>query len=525
MRQPDKLETLRDLFDRNLALHPDKPAYIYEDEAVSTRDFADAVFRLTHALEGLGVRRQDRVAILAQNGPRYLEAYSACEAAAFVLVPINYRLSAPEINYILRDSQPRILLYEAEYAGIVDALKTSHPEIVAYVCIDAEGENGSFGYASLLESASAQPPKTRPAPSDLTYLIYTSGTTGLPKGAMHDHRGQVRFGQILAAELGVGPSDSMLLVMPFYHIGAKCSHLACCYRGAPIILMRNYDIHLVARALERHRATMAHLAPLMVQDLVNLQQQSPRDHSSLRLVEYASGPMAIEPLRQALRTYGSIFLQIYGMTETGLGTALYPHLHVVDGDQKDLARLGSAGQPSLHFAIRIVDEDDRDMPVGETGEVLIAGPSMMQGYWNNEEATRKALAGGWMHSGDIGRLDEQGFLTILDRKKDMIVSGGENIYPREVEEALYAHSAVAEAAVIGIPDDRWGEAVKAFVVARKGCDVSEEDLIAHCRTLIASYKKPKSISFLEELPRLANKKIDKKALREPFWQGRMRNVN
>lgn len=523
MQQLDKIETLRDVFDRNLALNPGGAAYVYEDRAVSYRAFSESVFRLANGLSDLGVCRQDRVAILAQNGPRYLEAYAACETAAFVLVPINYRLSASEIGYILKDSRPRVLLYETEYAAIVEELKRENPGIVACFCIDGEGAKAS--YDALLEAASPAPPKTRPEPTDLAYLIYTSGTTGRPKGAMHDHRGQVRFSQLMASEMGIGPTDNMLLVMPFYHIGAKCSHLGCAYRGASIILMRKYDIAVLSEQLERHRATMAHLAPLMVQDLVAHQKSNPRDHSALRLVEYASGPLAVGPLREAIDTYGLIFLQIYGMTETGMGTVLQPHHHRIEGDGANSARLASAGQPALHFAIRIVDGEGRDLPVGETGEILIAGPSMMRGYWNNEEATRQVLKNGWMHSGDVGSLDEDGFLTILDRKKDMIISGGENIYPREVEEALYLHPAVAEAAVIGIPDERWGEAVKAFVVLKGDDRPCEQDLVEHCRAHIASYKKPKSISFLAELPRLPNKKIDKKALREPFWKGRARNVN
>lgn len=522
MQQLYSLATLRDVFDRNLALHPDKTAYIYEDMEVSYREFADSVFRLANALSDLGVRRQDRVAILAQNGPRYLEAYAVCETAAFVLVPINYRLSAGEIDYILKDSQPRVLLYETEYAGIVETLKAGNPGIVSYICIDGEGVKD---YEALLAGASPETPRTRPSPEDLTYLIYTSGTTGQPKGAMHDHRGQLSFAQIMASELGIGPVDRMLLVMPFYHIGAKCTHLGCCYRGAPIILMRKYDIAVLSEQLERHRATMTHLAPLMVQDLVSYQKNTSRDHSALRLVEYASGPLAVGPLREAIKTYGQIFLQIYGMTETGMGTVLQPHHHRLDGSDEDNARLASAGQAALHFAIRIVDGEGRDLPAGETGEILIAGSSMMRGYWNNEEATHQALKNGWMHSGDVGSLDHEGFLTILDRKKDMIISGGENIYPREVEEALYLHPVVAEVAVIGIPDDRWGEAVKAFVVLKKGEQIGEDELVEHCRSHIASFKKPKSISFLAELPRLPNKKIDKKALREPFWKGRKRNVN
>jgi acyl-CoA synthetase (AMP-forming)/AMP-acid ligase II len=292
-----------------------------------------------------------------------------------------------------------------------------------------------------------------------------------------------------------------------------------------MVLMRKYSAAGVAEELEQNRATLAHLAPLMVQELVAEQQAHPRDHTALRLVQYASGPMPLEPLRRALDVYGPIFMQVYGMTETGLGTILHPRDHCPDGSEAEQRRLQTAGQASPHFAIRVVDDAGRDVSAGEMGEVLISGPSLMQGYWRQDRATADTIRNGWMHTGDIGSLDEDGFLTILDRKKDIIISGGENIYPRDVEEALYRHDGVAEAAVIGVPDERWGEAVKAFVVLRQGATADEAALIEHCRLHIASYKKPKSIEFVAEIPRLPNKKIDKKALRAPFWKGRARNVN
>lgn len=522
MKRQDHIRTLRDVFCRNLALYPDRPAYIFENKAVSHSDFAERVFRLANCLADLGLRRQDRVAILAQNSPEYLEAYAACETAGYVLVPINYRLSAPEVDYIVKDAQPKVVLYEAEYAGIIEELRFGNPDISEFLCIRGEG---SQPFEALMSAAPSDLPRTQPAPDDLAYLIYTSGTTGRPKGAMHDHRGQVSFSQIMASELGILPTDRMVLVMPFYHIGAKCNHLGCSYRGAPIVLMRSYEIDALSEQIERHRVTLAHLAPLMVQDLVALQKKAPRNHSSLRLVEYASGPLAVGPLREAIEIYGQIFMQIYGMTETGMGTVLHAHYHCIDGTEEEVARLASAGQPALGFAIKIVDDNGIDVQAGSIGEILISGPSLMRGYWNNLQATKGALKDGWMRSGDVGSVDREGFLTILDRKKDMIISGGENIYPREVEEALYLHPTVSEVAVIGVPDDRWGESVMAFVVLKAGSATEESDLIEHCRAHIASYKKPKSIQYLDALPRLPNKKIDKKVLREPFWEGRKRKVN
>jgi acyl-CoA synthetase (AMP-forming)/AMP-acid ligase II len=313
--------------------------------------------------------------------------------------------------------------------------------------------------------------------------------------------------------------------MPFYHIGAKCNQLVYSLRGATVILHRSYDIHAVARSIERDRPNVAHLAPIMVQDLLNLPDRDTYDHASLKLVQYASGPMPVAQLKRAIAAYGRIFLQIYGMTETGSGTVLYPHDHVPEGTPTQVRRLSSAGQVSLGYQIRVVRPDGSECAPEELGEILISGPGLMRGYWNNHPASHAALEDGWMHTGDMGLFDADRFLYVLDRKKDMILSGGENIYPREVEEALYSHPAVAEAAVIGVPDARWGEAVKAFVVLKAGQRAAEAELIEHCRTQIASYKKPKSVDFIEALPRLPNKKIDKKQLRAPFWQGRDRQVN
>ena len=235
--------------------------------------------------------------------------------------------------------------------------------------------------------------------------------------------------------------------------------------------------------------------------------------------------MAVAQLRRALATYGPIFMQVYGMTETGLGTVLHPHQHVLDGTPEQTRHLSSAGQAAIGYQVRVVRPDGTDCDPEELGEVLIAGPGVMRGYWNNHPATFEALEGGWMHTGDIGTFDKDNFLYVLDRKKDMIISGGENIYPREVEEAIYHHPDVLEVAVVGMPDDRWGESVKAFVVRKRGTLVTEDEIIAHCRTLIASYKKPKRVVFIEALPRLPNKKIDKKQLRVADWAGRDRQVN
>jgi acyl-CoA synthetase (AMP-forming)/AMP-acid ligase II len=517
--------TLGEFIERNGRDHASRPALIYQGRTFSHAEYRDRAYRLANALYARGLRRQDRVGILAQNSPAHCEAYAACEVAGYISASVNYRLAAPEILYILKDSAPSVLIFDAEYSSIVAQVRAELPDVQHYIVIGEEGPDWAERYETVLTEASSDKPPIQPAPDDIAYLIYTSGTTGRPKGAMLDHKGQVRFLQLQAIEMNARLTDRILLVMPFYHIGAKCSQAVYTLRGGASILHRAYDIRAVAASLEQDRATIAHLAPIMVQDLLDLPDLKTYDHSALRLVLYASGPMAVAQLRRALATYGPIFTQVYGMTETGLGTVLHSHEHVLDGTPAETRRLSSAGQTALGYQVRVARPDGSDCDFEELGEILIAGPGVMRGYWNNHPATFAALENGWMRTGDMGTFDKDHFLYVLDRKKDMIISGGENIYPREVEEAIYHHPDVVEVAVVGMPDERWGESVKAFVVRKPDATVSEKEIIAHCRTLIASYKKPKQVVFIDALPRLPNKKIDKKQLRAADWERRVRQVN
>jgi acyl-CoA synthetase (AMP-forming)/AMP-acid ligase II len=519
------VETLGDMVEINAAKSASRISLVYGGRSYSYGEQRSRIHRLCNALYDMGVRRQHRVAILAQNSNAYVEVYAAGEVSGFITVAINYRLAPSEIEYIIKDSAPNVLIFDEEYAAIASDMRGKFPDIRHTVMIGSGEAAGARNYEALLASTADHPPKLRSRPTDVAYLIYTSGTTGRPKGAMLGHAGQLGFIQMQSTEMSARPTETMLLVMPFYHIGAKCNYLMSSYVGGRVILHRSYDIAAVAADIEREKVNVIHLAPVMVKDLLDLPGFDKRRYSSLRLMQYASGPMAVAQLRRAIAAFGPILAQIYGMTETGLGTILHPHQHVLDGDAEWVRRLGSAGQEALGYRIRVVRPDGSDCDVEEQGEIWVKGPGVMLGYWNNHPASLDAIEDGWMKSGDIGAFDKDRFLFVLDRKKDMILSGGENIYPREVEEALYAHPAVAEAAVIGVPDARWGESVKAFVVTAPGMAATETDLIEHCRKHIASYKKPKSVEFVGELPRLPNKKIDKKQLRAPYWEGQTRQVN
>jgi acyl-CoA synthetase (AMP-forming)/AMP-acid ligase II len=380
--------------------------------------------------------------------------------------------------------------------------------------------HGAEAYETVGDGCSDAPPDVAIAEEDVAYLIYTSGTTGRPKGVMLSHAAIVESARCISHEGGAQSADVMLIVMPLFHIGARIEQLAFTILGATIVLHGSFDAVAILRSIAAERVSAAHLAPIMIQRLLDNPDLASIDKSRLRCIHYASAPMPVPTLRRAIAAFGPILTQIYGMTECIVASLLTPAQHNLEGSKAEMKRLASAGQAFLGCTIRtirIIRPDGTVATPGEVGEILVRSPGIMNGYWNNPTATSSTLRGGWMHTGDLGYLDADNFVFVVDRKKDMIISGGENIYSWEVEEALRSHPSVAEAAVIGVPDAEWGESVKAFVVTREELSVSAEDLITHCRSLIASYKKPRTVEFVDALPRLFNGKIDKKALRAPFW--------
>jgi acyl-CoA synthetase (AMP-forming)/AMP-acid ligase II len=515
---------LGDVTRRNAALYGDRVALVFEKHRFTHRQLAARIYRAANALLDLGVRQQERVAMLARNCNEVIEIFGAGDYAGFISVNINHRLSQREVEEICADAGPSVLFFETEFADQANALRARHPGIRHFISIGGKVA-GAIEYEEALAAAFETEPRARASPGDIAHLIYTSGTTGRPKGVMFDHRTLLLGVQMLTLEGGATDPVTGLVVMPLFHSGGRLQSLSFLLLGGTVVLHRAFDAAAVLEAIQRERCTAMHVAPIMVQRIVDLPGRDRFDTSSLSCVRYASAPMPVPVLRRAIEAFGSIFNQVYGMTECIGITMLKAHEHLVQGDERRTRRLASAGQPSLGTQIRIVRPDGSDAELGEIGEILIRSEATMQGYWNNHLATCEAIRGNWLHSQDIGRLDEDGFLYILDRKKDMIVSGGENIYSWEVEEALRHHAAVSEVAVIAIPDPEWGESVKACVVVRQGARVDEQDLIEHCRVSIASYKKPRSVDFLPALPRLANGKVDKKALRAPYWAGRDRQVS
>ena len=516
---------LADMYERNALCFRDHPAIIFEGRTVTFGGYLTRVKQLVNALVDGGLARQDRIAILAQNCVEYAEVHGAAGLSGFIAVGVNYRLAAGEQADILRDAEPAVFVFESSYTERAAELRASLPKGARLLCI-GPAPDWAESYEAVVSAAPDTTPALRAREKDTVFLIYTSGTTGRAKGVMLGNEGQLEQARYQALVQGAQQDGRMLVVMPFYHIGGTTELLTFWTASTTVVLFRAFDPRVILEAIEQFRITEAHLAPTMIQMMLEVQRQAPRDMSSMRTICYASAPMSVALSREANAVFGKIFLQVYGMSEGGPTTALQKHQHHLEGSAKATGRLASAGQPILGSDVRVVRDDGTDCAVGEIGEVWGRSVAMMQGYWRNPAATGAALVDGWMHSGDMGYFDDEHYLFIVDRKKDMIISGGENIYSREVEEALMLHPAVFEAVVIGVPDPKWGESVKACVALKPGAGATEAELIEHCKSLIASYKKPKSVDIMPALPHISStNKIDKKKLREPFWKGMDRNVS
>jgi len=515
--------TCGDLIKRGRALYGTQAALLFEGRRFPFAEQAARMFRLANALLGNGLKKQERVAVLARNCSEYIEIFGACEIAGFVAINLNVRLSDAELATICRDSQPSAMICSKDFLAQARALAAQLSCIRLRIAIGSEDAD-TLSYEHLVSESSADEPTATAGPSDIAYLMYTSGTTGEPKGVMISHAAMVEATRMLSHEAGVSSTDKALIVMPLFHLGGKIEQMNFNLMGAEVVLKAAFDAEDILDTIEKERVTAAHFAPAMIQRLLDVLEAKPYGVSTLRCVHYASAPMPGPLLRRAIDRMGPIFVQVYGMTECLIGTILKSHEHLRSSPEGE-RRLRSAGQPLLGNEVKIVREDGTACDTGEIGEILFRSPTIMSGYWNKPELTAEVVRDGWIHTQDLGFVDGSNFVYVVDRKKDMIISGGENIYSWEVEEALRAHPDVADVAVIAVPDEVWGESVKACVQMRPGASANEVELIDYARSKIASYKKPRSIDFVQSLPRLFNGKIDKKALRAPYWRGRDRQVS
>jgi fatty-acyl-CoA synthase len=516
---------LGDLIQRNQKLYPNNTACIFEGRNFTWTELDERVNRLANALLSLGVKRADRVVILSKNCNQYIEAYFGCARSASVCTAINYRLTPRELHYVIENSEAKIVIVSDEF---LDAIKEVSPRLKNaqhYICVGRTPE-GMLDYEELLAKASPVKPEVEQHEDDVVLQMYTSGTTGLPKGAMLTHRNLVTNAIGCSFDMHFQHGDCILMVAPLYHMAAGMCTLSTILQGGPIFLHRDFNPMAILDDMEGGQVTLALFIPVMVNFLLQIPGIEERDFSRIRGIIYGASPMPVEVLRKAIEVFQCDFVQGYGQTESSAVLCiLRPEDHVIEGTPEQLKRLGSAGRQVLGSDVRVVDENGNDVKPGQIGEVIGRGHNVMKGYWKMPEATADTIRDGWLHTGDLATVDEAGYVYILDRIKDMIISGGENIYSREVEEILYMHPAVADAAVIGVPDENWGETVKAFVVLRDGEKANEEEIIDFTRKHLAGFKRPRSVQFIDSLPRNLSGKVLKKELREPYWEGQDRAVH
>jgi len=461
--------------------------------------------RLAGAMRKLGLGPQDRVGVIALNSDRYLELYLGLPAAGYVLVPVNSRLAPAEMRAILDDAGVSVVFADADYPGTAGISQV----------LTIPGD-----YEDLIAAADEVPLGEGVAEDDLAALFYTSGTTGAAKGAMHTHRSLVSSGLHFMATWPFDRQTRWLVASPMFHTGGILATLATVWAGGTHVIMPRFDPELAVDLIEREAVTHTLLVPTMLAATAGAQLARPRDVSSLRYLSHGASPISAETLRRTRQAFPlSGLLHVYGTTETTPITTLLPHEERI----LDTPRVHSCGQPAVGVEMRVVNGAMEDLPPGAVGQMVVRSPSVMAGYWRKPEATAEVMRGDWYLTGDLGYRDEESYIYLVDRAKDMIVSGGENIYSTEVEDALGSHPAVQEVAVFGVPDPRWGEAVYAVVFARQ--QVTADELAAHCRERIAGFKVPRRIELrTEPLPKSAAGKIIKRELRKPHWAGQQAQV-
>ncbi|MDH3748769.1 MAG: long-chain-fatty-acid--CoA ligase [Gammaproteobacteria bacterium] len=484
-----------------------RTAVISEGHRYTHADIRSKCCRLASALKNKGVQPGDRVAILAANSVQYIECYLAIPAAGFIVVPLNTRHAEPELVYAVKDADAKVLLTDRDPGALRELFDT-------VVMIPDE-------YEALLEAADEAELGVDVTEDTLAGLFYTGGTTGAAKGVMLSHRNLIA-NSFHWMTVSPPTQDNVTLIMaPLFHAAGSNGVLSGIWSGSCQIPLAVFNPAVALDLIGEHKVTQTLGVPAMLAAISELQHTEPRDTSSLQMIAHGGSPIATEVVRRACEAFPTAeFLHVYGLTETSpLLTGLRDEQTLLDVD-----RGRSCGQSIIGVQVKIIDQGGNEMPSGEVGELVAKGPNIMKGYWRKPEQTKEVIQDGWFRSGDMGYMDDEGYVFLVDRAKDMIVSGGENVYCSEVEEALYKHPAVLEAAVFGIPDDEWGEAVHAVVVPRE--EIAPEELIDFCRKHIAGYKLPKAITFSDmELPKSGPGKVLKRELRAPFWEGHDRRVN
>jgi len=514
------------LFSKAARSFPDKLAICYGDRKWTYAEANERINRLANGLKDLSMLKGDHVAILQYNCPQFIETLFACFKSGLCAVPINFRLHPREYSYIIDHSDSKVVVFSEEFRDGLTLARENLPKVEHYICLSNSGKN-MLNYEDVVAHSLSKFDDVPVNRDDLAWIFYTSGTTGKPKGAMLSH------GVLLAMTMNfyadtcsIGPEDAILHAAPLSH-GSGLYAIPNVGKAANNVILetRTFDPKAVCEEIEKRKITNMFAAPTMVKMLTTFHDIDQYDLSSLKALMYGGAPMYLEDLRAAMKKFPNCLVQLYGQAEAPMTISyLRKEEHAIEGLAEQFERLKSAGIPRTDVEVKIFDDHDNEVPRGTIGEVAVRGDVVMTGYWNDPEATRETLRHGWLHTGDVGRMDDRDYIFLLDRAKDMLISGGENICTREVEDAILMHPAVKEVAVFGVPDDAWGEAVKAIVAIKPGMKATEKEIIDFCKQHIASYKKPKSVEFMDELPRNPYGKVLKRELKEKYWAGYDRRI-
>lgn len=501
------------------AIVPDRVATIFEGHHQPYGKFQERVMLLADGLAKLGVSPGDRVGTIHVNCPQHIEAYFASAMLDAIYVPMNFRVRSDELTYMVNNASPKVMFVGERYVDLVQSVAPKVDSVKQYIALD--GVTSPWpSYEEFLASASAEERFPQADDGDITIILYTAGTTGEPKGVMLTHNSFSSY--ILSSVSPVDPEveERNILTVPLHHVAGIQAVLSAIYSGRSLIIQRQFEPKDWMDLVQGERANRAMMVPTMLKQLLDHPEFHQYDLSSLEVITYGAAPMPIPVIRRAIQEFPGVrFINAFGQTETASTiTMLPPEDHVLEGSAEEvelkMKRLSSIGRPLDDVEVRIVSEDGDDIPVGATGEIVARGDRLMKGYWGNEVATRETVRNGWLYTGDLGYFDDDGYIYLSGRAKDFIKRGGEMIAPEEVEQVLHSHPAVDEAAIIGVPDESWGELVRAVVVAKSEPPVTEDALIEYCRERLASFKRPESVVFINELPRNPLGKVLKRVLRE-----------
>jgi long-chain acyl-CoA synthetase len=517
------MKTFKDILINSAQLYPNRTAFLFHDRRYTFKEVNERVNSVINALFHMGVKRGDHVGVLSYNCPQYFEAF-ALSKAGLVCVPLNFRSVSRELIYLINDSEINTIIISDDFLDLVNSIKKEIKGVKNFISMNNDAE-GMKSYEKLIKDHEPVEPDVPVYPEDDAIIYYTSGTTGMPKGAVHTHKGIMAETNLPTKELT--PDDVALCVMPFFHYGGTAAYQFTVFRsGATSVVLEKFEEEEVLKTIEKERVTYTNIVPAMIIRLLDYPDLKKFDLSSLKTIGFTGAPLPVDVMKRGTAYFGrSIFHQELGQTETGNLTLFKKDEYKVKGTPKEIQRLESAGRPVIKGEVIIMDENGNEAPRGQVGEIVSCSARNMRGYWNKQKETEETIRDGWLHTGDLGRMDEDGFIFIVDRKKDMIISGGENIYSREVEDVLYTHPAVLHAAVIGVPDKKWGEAVKAVLVLKHGMKATEEEIIEYCKNNLAGYKKPRYVEFRDSLPMTGSGKIQKNLIREPYWKGYKKKVN